>query len=556
MSTDVHFEVYVKTNRKTSWQLDQALSSRHDALKIAKERLAELPKGSVRVTKESFDDAQNTFLTIPIFEEGEERHVRKISADNKIEPSCVSPDDLYAMHARRTLGRALGPWLKQNGICVLELLHHSHSAEKLAAAGHDRQHAIQKVSIAQAGALECSVQHLVRRLTELADAATDQLRRAEKQKRTAKFDDRGFAVTLQKISKFKEPGFALCTALASRMAKLKSWPAKISFLAGCASDALVEVGDDEKAFSTLDSFLAEITSLPHAIDACVNGDELGDKLDQITDILCGKAPASASDSAQLLALAISSGKLPQTQSALSSRIFRELRGPRRLYPDRFEDEVLLNSSLADRLVHLPNALIVPEQLSEAFSIRSSRLLDANSIQRLLSTAKNPGAEILKLINFEQNMIGAQNKRKLAGFVRAIICAHKTEIWFCKSGPNIFQALSVCGRAQKWVTKGGFCKEDKHEINMALDRLCFNALQKNNALDTIERRESSGVQKAISLLKLPEQGLLTIGQCSNEASRRAMNILRTTEARADLAQNRAGEANELSALLKRTKAQAI
>ena len=109
MSAEIHFEVFVKKNRKSGWYLDQALQSREDALKIAKKQLEGLPKGSVRVTKESYDENQNTFLSVTVFEEGEERHIRKIRADNKMEPTCNSPDDLYAIHTRRTLGRALAP---------------------------------------------------------------------------------------------------------------------------------------------------------------------------------------------------------------------------------------------------------------------------------------------------------------------------------------------------------------------------------------------------------------------------------------------------------------
>ncbi len=555
MSAEIHFEVFVKKNRKSGWHLDQALQSREEALKIAKTQLAGLPKGSVRVTKESYDENQNTFLSVTIFEEGEERHTRKIRADNKMEPTCNSPDDLYTIHTRRTLGRALAPWLRQNGVCTLELLHRSDLAEKLAAAGHDRQHAIQKVAIAQAGAMECSVQHIVRRLTELADTATDQLRRAKAQKRTLEFNQRGFAATLTAVKNFKSPGFALSSAIASRLSDVKSWPDKISFLAGCVSDALVEPDKDNVGLSVLDAFLAEITALPHALDRCVDGEELGDRLDRITDILCGKTPENASDSARLLAIAISSEKLPETQSALVARVFQELRGPRRLYPDRFEDEVMLNRSMANRLVRLPPALAPPDQLSEAFIIRSSRLLEASSIERMLISAKNPGEEILTLIDFEQSMVGEQNKQKLATFLRAIIGAHKTDRWLSNGGAKVFERLSVCARAQKWVLAGGFSAEDKAELSASLDRLCYNAMKYNKAFEQIESRDTTAIQKAIFLLKLPDQGLITMGQCTEEANLRAMRLLRTKSARDAMADNQGELFKELSGLLQRAKSKA-
>ncbi len=555
MSTDVHFEIYAKKNRKAGWYLFQALPSRSEALAIAKAQLVAMPKGSVRVTKESYDDTQNTFLTVTIYEEGEERHIRKTRADNKMEPPCLTPDDLYAVHARRTLGRALAPWLRQNRVCALELLHRSDLAEKLSAAGHDRQHAVQKVAIAQAGALECSVQHIVRRLTELADAATDQLRRAKQKNRTLDFNKRGFAKTLAALEKYKEPGFALSTALAARMSDLENWGDKISFLASCVSDAIVECAKDNTGLVVLDAFLADITALPHALNSCAGGEENGDRLDRITDILCGKPPESSSKSARLLAIAISSGKLPETQSALVTRLFRELRGPRRLYPDRFQDEVALNRSLANRLVKLPEALAPPDQLNEAFIIRSSRLLESNSIERLLSTKKTPGEQILTLISFEQSMVGEQNKQKLAAFLHATIAAHKTERWFCKGGGNTFQRLSVSAQAQKRVLAGNFCEEDKHSLSTSLDRLCHEAIKQSKAFEQIDGQNIAPIQKAICYLKLPDQGLLTNGQCAHEASRRAMKLLRTCGAREAMSNDQSGNFKELSDLLQRAKTRA-
>ncbi len=549
MSTDIHFEVYLKKHRKGGWCLDQVLEHRNEALALAKERLEAHPEGSVRVSKESYDDVQNSFLSVNIFEAGAERHVRAIRADNKMEPPCTSPDDLYALHARRTLARALGPWLQRNQVCVLELLHRSELAEKLAAAGHERQHAIQKVAIVQAGAQECSVQHIVRRLTELADKATDQLRNAK----TAKFDNRGFAATLAAIAGHKHHGFALRSALAGRLAKLDSWPEKISFLASCVSDALVECSDNEEGFAALDAFLSEMVAQPYALDACVKAEELGDKLDQFTDILSGEAPRDSTSSARMLAQAISSGMLMQTRSALASRIFAELRGPRRLYPPRFEDEVILNRSLADRLVKLPPALVLPEQLSEAFIIRSSRLLEADSIERLLITAKHPGAEILMLTDFEKNIMGAQNKRKLAAFLRAVIGAHKTSRWFCAGGKNSFKRLAYCARAQQSVLKGGFGAEDKQEISHALDRLCLDAMTQTKALEQVEAQPAPPLKKAIRLLQLADQGLITMGACAAKASHRAMIVLRSREARAAMRDDQSGLREELAALLQKTKA---
>jgi hypothetical protein len=199
--------------------------------------------------------------------------------------------------------------------------------------------------------------------------------------------------------------------------------------------------------------------------------------------------------------------------------------------------------------------VPPDQLSEAFIIRSSRLLDAGSIERLLISAKNPGDELLTLIDFEQSMVGDQNKQKLATFVRAIIGAHKTNRWFCSGGANVFERLSVCALAQKNVQTGGFSAEDKHELSTTLDRLCLEALKHTKSLEQIEARDTSPIQKAICLLKLPDQELITSGQCAQEAMRRAMRLLRANEVRKTMANDQDGVFQEISGLLQRVKSKA-
>ncbi len=549
MNSEIHYEIYLKKNQKAGWGLLEAQASRKAALALAKKMLLAHPAGSVRVSKETFTEETSTFRSVTVFEDGAERHKRQPRSDNKMEPPCAMPEDLYNMHARRTLGRALAPWLRQNGVCAIELLHRSDLAEKLAAAGHDRQHAVQKVAILQAGAQECSVQHMVRRLTELADAATDRLRKMAKSGRLPAYDDNGFAATIDAVKAHKDPLFALRAALAARLGRMQSWPEKISFLSSCVSDALVSCANTVDGFLVLDEFVAEIVSLPDALDACIEGQELGDKTDKVAGILCGKKQEGISQSAMLLATAVGSGKLPMTQSALSARVFRDLSSPRRLFPDDTAREIELNRILASRLAALPAALAPPEQLSEAFSIRSARLLEENTINTMLSSAIDPAARIMLLIELEHSIVGKHNKSKLATYVRGLILAHKTESWVFCATTQMFARIAQMAHLQRLILKSGFTEDDKKELSSLLDLLCKRAIEQKDALTPLVRRHENVLAGVVALLRLHDQGIIPSGACADMVNQRAMIMLRGREARAALAAPGA-QVDELTRLLEK------
>lgn len=534
MSANVHYEVYEKKHQKAGWNLVLACEARQEALDVAKEALGSSSSCSVRVAKESFDETNDIFHSTQIFSQGPEQHKRKMPENNRMDPPCSSPEDLYTLHSRRTLGRALAPWLKRNNISVIELLYRPDMAENLETAGFDRQHAIQKVAIAQAGSQECSVQHVVRRLTELADKATLRLRKIEKDKTFPKIQKEGFASTYLQAQKHKNPEFAVRYALAEGLGKMKHWEDKAIFLSSCVSDVLVEGKGCKKSLKVIDEFISEIVALPHALDKIVGGKTLGERLDRITDVLIGSDSVAGGDAAKTLAKAITSKSLPNTQSVLAARAFRDLCGPRRLFPDDFAAEVELNRWLAERLTTIDQALAPADMLAEAFTSRSSRLLENESVQSLLDSCKKSSAEeIRQLLVFEESILGDQNKKKLASFLRAVIGSHKTRTWFSHGPEKILTAIAKIAHSQRAVRNSTFCKTDQDELFAQLDLLCADVLNDTKALDKLEQRNIQSLDVADSLMKLIDGGIVTIGRVSDDICRRVLNILRSTKVKSAL-----------------------
>jgi len=113
---------------------------------------------AVRVCKESLDPDTREFRSVSILSKGKTEVARKKKVIENREPLCVTPEDLYTVHARDRIGRLLEAWLSRNHATAFELLHRPDLIEKLDAAGTDLQHAVQKIAVpeAQAATSRCT----------------------------------------------------------------------------------------------------------------------------------------------------------------------------------------------------------------------------------------------------------------------------------------------------------------------------------------------------------------------------------------------------------------
>ena len=119
----VHYEVFVKKHRKAGWALVEARPEREDAIEFAQKILEATPTGSVRVSKERFDEAARAFRSFTIWEEGAERFEAEKEKTGDGTLPCLSPDDLTNPSARDTMSRVLNEWFVRKQVTPMELMH-------------------------------------------------------------------------------------------------------------------------------------------------------------------------------------------------------------------------------------------------------------------------------------------------------------------------------------------------------------------------------------------------------------------------------------------------
>src|SRR5262245_6189205 len=137
----VHFEVYVRRAAGGPWTLHAATEDRATASETAQDLMKEGRVAAVKVTKETFDDEAREFRTVTILKLGAAETAAKSKPQVEAQPLCVTPQDLYTIHARERIGRLLEAWLERNQATAFELLHRADLVEKLEASGIDLQHA-------------------------------------------------------------------------------------------------------------------------------------------------------------------------------------------------------------------------------------------------------------------------------------------------------------------------------------------------------------------------------------------------------------------------------
>lgn len=535
-SGDIHFEVFFKKHPKAEWVLVEALKERSDAIMLADKLVSKSARGSARVARETWDAANGTFSTVTIHEVGEERFSNPKEKTGEAKLPCVTPEDLAGPAARETTRRVLAQWLERQEVCPLELIYRPDLIEQLDASETDLQHAIQKVAVARAQNSDASVHAYVRLLTELVEKAIEKSRK-QAQRKPQDPKNTGFAELTERIFAEGSPEQRLRRAIAQRLADAAGMARKAEMLLDFHDD--LPENPEARAFAAreADVFLAEMLSFDRALNQIMGQSrDLGGHVERLTSVFAGSqthdSMVRAPEGAKRLAAKFAQKQLPESHGEIARRVLDALRQPKRFKPDNVLEEIRLARTLAQRLIAASGEHLNPDALVEAFTVRSARLLSPETVEEALRDAASPPEQIERLLAMEDNLVGEQNKVKLAGYVRARLKLSTCESWF-KSGPGQpFERLARLSALQKRAFNGTFPDEAKFETLDAFDALGMAVIHDNQLFDRIEKSPLPVLDKASGLLRLAAQGVLPMGRCQQDAQARAMRLLASEMGKAE------------------------
>lgn len=531
MSGDIHYEVFFKKNRKSGWALVEALSGRDEAIKLAHTLVAKHKTASVRVSKECYDCEARTFRSVPVFKSGaDEFEVEEKTGVATL--SCLTPDDLSKPHARDTIRRVLSGWLERVQAVPMELLHRADLVEDLEAADTELQHAVQKVAVASAQNSDANVQHYVKQLNELVQKALGRIYKDAREDRLPAFPQHAkFSDIASEIHGGGRRAYALRSAMADRLRDAGKYGDKLEALLEMSDDLPEDTEVREFAVTEVDSYAAEVITFAAGMDALLGEcKDLGETLERLACLFDGDHSAdalkSAPKAARRLAQKIASGDFEACRGVIAAALLTALERPQRLRPASVREELRLARDLARKLVMSADSLLPADALAKAFTARSSRLLQPDTVDELLLSANDTDEKIGRLLGLEENLVGETNKQKLAGYVRTVLCSSRAERWFMRREATPLERLAILTAQQARVLGGTYPPADRIELAASFDRVGMKIIDDSKILNMVEGGDRPALDKATAMLKLATGGALPVGQCSSDAQARAMRLLKS------------------------------
>ncbi|HVU21144.1 MAG TPA: hypothetical protein VHE09_10460 [Rhizomicrobium sp.] len=518
MAQEVHYEIFTRQGSKGGWKMLDVRSDREVAIEFAKSLMADERATGVKVVKETYNNETGDYLTLKIFEDG--HNTFKSTPAQEDAPHalpCFKPDDLYSYHARATISRLLGDYLARNKLTLTELSHRADALERLEATGTILQHAIQKIAVAQAASTTTPVQQIVKSLNELVNAAFQRVYR-DKQKgyfpNPALAEFNRLAATL---CKQPDGAYVLNGAIANHLRDAKGWDEKVMRLL-----ALTEQADGEGRtllLASIDAIIAEILSGAAALRDLIGAQEsFGDEMASLVELFLGVEPKQDGARKGLIALThhFAADDLPEARTAIAQRLMAEFRSIKRLRPASLIEEFQTLRRIADRLVRGLGKYLSHEDLIAAFTLRSKRLVTNETLNEHLAEAVAPDEKLNLLLAVEENIIGAENKRRLAEFLIPILTALSFETHFQNMKLPILARLQALAALQARVLRSGFQDNQKDEIAALLDKTANEAEQRAKLFDSLLANVAGPVERARKLLKLCTDGYVTEGQLATRA----------------------------------------
>ena len=198
---------------------------------------------------------------------------------------------------------------------------------------------------------------------------------------------------------------------------------------------------------------------------------------------------------------------------------------KRLCPASFEYELKMLRRLANHLVRGQGKYLGHEDLISAFTERSKRLVTNEPLAQYLLPAKTPDEKVEKLLLVEENIIGAENKRTLAGFISPILTHPSLDDQVCGPQAQPLARLKRLNELQCSVLQSGIQDPQKNQIAALLDVSAARIEARSKILAGIEARFANPVERAQALLKLCLSGIFTEGTLGAKARHAVLSCLR-------------------------------
>ncbi len=554
MAGPVHYEIYIRRTPPDDWSLSQAMEDRRRAMETAEDLMRDRQAVAVRVTKETMDPETMEFASVVVLTRGAPELKRKRPAPVEPRgPACSGVQDLYAPHARETIGRILEDWLGRQGATAFELLHRPDLAERLEASGVELQHAIQKVAVPEAQAVPGqSVHELMRHYQRLAEQAIERLLKAGRSRTFVDLETRSVADLAHSLTGAADRAFLMGGAVAGSLRGLTGARARLERLMDICDRAPIDGPPRALVFVAVEQILCERLGSRAGLAQI-----LGPGLDQGSSLAAAVRMVAPREVGAILAHdprltllvppvegpparlgeRLAAGEFPLLAAALARMVLRELMSQRRLRPGDAVGEIDILRALATALTATAGRLLTLEEVQTAFIERSRSLVAADFVAAYVADCTSVLAEAERLTRLCENVTGGANKRAAARWLDACVASLRFETELrgrltTEVAPPGQRLLSLV-ILQRAVRNAGLPERETQAVVDALG-LVGGAVEADARLTMqIARAPAPIPQKLAALLRLAAAETGPTGPVAERARAEALRLLRAPDTRAAL-----------------------
>jgi hypothetical protein len=550
----VHYELYARRKPNAAWTLELAAEDRAKVCEAAEEMFKEGLAAAVKVTKETLDPESGEFRTISILAKGQVEARKKSKYVDDDEPAlCVTPQDLYTVHARDRIGRLLDAWLIRKRVTPFELLHRADLLDELETSGIEIQGALQKLAVAESQGRGASVHNVIRTFQKLVERAIERVLKDEKK---GVFPDvsplmgkNRLAEAADWLADDPERHYALGGAVARYMAAGKSCREKVGLVLDLAEQALTATRGRSFAFKVLEQPLGELLGSRGGLNDLLGAElELGASLAALTRMAIGREveimakmdPAVAKAIPPLTGEAARVSKWLQrdafqdVRGAIGRRVLKELLGTRRLCPGAADDEIQLLRALAMALTAAAGKMLTLEDVQNAFLERSKNLVTPEFVTAYLHGRPTALSEAQALVRLAENVTGGAAKRAAARWLLASVAGLKFETEMRGGTEGPLARLAILAELQRHAARTGLHEADAEAISGKIGEIGGLIEQDGRITTLLGRAQTGPAQKLTHLLRMAAGETAPLGPAADRAKVEAMKLLKAPETRADLA----------------------
>ena len=546
----IHFEVFARRNQNASLVLEMATEDRARAMAYAEE-LLESGSVAVRVSKEVLDPESGEYSSVTILAKGLAAPKKSKALVEDAGPPCVTPQDLYSMHARQRIVRLLEGWLGRYKATPFELLHRPDLAEKLEASGTDLQHAVQKIAIPEAQDKGVSVHEVIRNFNGLIERAIARLITDGRQGKLANFKNEPFAVACARLLEDPEANYKLGGGVADYLADAKTWRDKIDRLLDLADAAPADPRPRALAFEVIEQPLGEILGSRQGMAELLGPDlDLGGSLAALTRLTAGpvvdaistvdpsvnKSMPKLEGAAKRLSRWMEGAYFQSVRMAIGKRVISEIKSSRRLRPTDTNAEIDLLRALAMALTASQGKMLSGDDIRDAFIQRSSMLIGAEFVTAVVTETKTAEDEVRALIRLAENVTGAANKNQAAQWLVGAVTALRFEREMRGARDQALGKLQMMAELLKAIGRVDLPESEKNLLNRRLGDLGGLVEQDAQIVASLMRSPLPAVQRLNMLVRMAAGEAAPPGPAAARAKEAALKLSRVPEVRADLAKS--------------------